>query len=117
MAQGDFLIEFWPRYASATSIRVPYLKRVYDLVNSSDVPIIRAEVIEQLALYYAYRHLYARFGDKRWMELANDSQAKYEKLLDEALRDDYDKHGLPRSVQVQYPWLQDWGFFVSHDIG
>jgi hypothetical protein len=115
MAQGDYLIEFWPRFASATSVRVPYLKRVYDL-TTTDVPIIRADVIEQLALYYCYNHLYGRFGDKRWKELADTAHGKYTELLTEAIREDYDKHALPRSVQVQYPWLGDWGFYVSHDV-
>ena len=116
MAAGDLRIEFWPRYTSATSVRVPYYKRVNDL-SGTDTPIIRAELIEARALVYACYAAYAKFGDRHWLELADHYKGVYEALWEESVREDHARHGLPRSAQDHRPITAGYDFFVTHDLG
>jgi hypothetical protein len=114
-ASGAFLIEFWPRYGSATSVRIPYYVRVDDLSGSTQ-PIIRSDVVEALATSYAFQALFANTGDAHYDTLATRWWDIYQSRLEAALREDQDRHGLPREVQAVQSVSSGYPFVVDHDI-
>lgn len=114
-SSGATQIEFWPRPESAAMIRVPYYKRVDDLSGASH-PIVRSDVIEALATSYAFAHAYAKFGDMHYAKSEETWQRRFETRMEAAIKEDLERHNLPRSIQSERSADLDWDFFVRHDL-
>lgn len=112
---GSQLIEFWPRYSDAQSVRVPYYKRVDD-ISGSTKPLIRSDLIEALALCFCYARLASEFGDQWYDRLYDKWSGVYEKLLEVALRDDQARHNLPESVRDEYGTSLGYEWTITHDV-
>lgn len=112
---GDYLIEFWPRFSAAHSIRVPYYKRVDDIAGTTK-PIIRGDVVEALTLQYCYSQLCTKFGDRQYPQEREYWGKQYEALLERAIIEDQTRHNLPGEIQVERPVFQDYSFMVNHDV-
>ena len=115
-SSGNQLVEFWPRFSTATSIHVPYYTRVNDLSGSS-TPIVPAELVETKALEWCFEHLAVKFGDAVYTSRVQAYDAKFKDMLEKCIEEDYQKHGLPRAVQpheVMGPGGHSW--YVTHDV-
>jgi hypothetical protein len=108
-------IEFWPRYSAATSVRIPYYKRVDDISGTSQ-PIINAAVIEALALSYCYSSLISKFGAPEYVGERDHWEQVFKARLEAALEDDFERHNTPRAVQDQHRGSLDWDYLTRHDL-
>ena len=113
---GAQLIEFWPRYSDAQAVRVPFYKRVDDLSGSS-IPLIRSDLVEALALQYAYSRLSTEFGDPQYPREREYWSEVLKGLSEIAQREDQARHNLPRSVQDERTGAIDWDYYITHDVG
>lgn len=114
-SSGHQLIEFWPRFAAATSVRIPYYKRVDDL-SGSDQPIIRGDVVEALATSYCFSTMFAKFGAPEYAQAEDRWEKRFEARQDAALVEDLERHGTPRSVQDYRRVPLDWDFQTRNDV-
>jgi hypothetical protein len=112
---GSQLVEFWPRYSAATSVRLPYYKRVDDIASSTK-PIIRSDLIEALTLQYAYSRLASEFGDPQYPRERDYWAKVHDRLFETAVKEDQARHNLPLAVQDEPLSGIDWEFYVQHDI-
>ena len=108
-------IEFWPRFSTATAVRIPYYKRVDDL-SGTQIPIIRSDVIEALATSYAMASLFAKFGAPEYAQAEAQWEKRFDARLEAALQEDFDRHGTPQAVQDFRRVPLDWDYQTTHDV-
>ena len=117
-SSGNYQIEFWPRYDTASIIRIPYYKRVDDIASSTK-PIIQSDVIEELTLHYAFRMLAIKYGNNgsiNYGQEADKSYGRYNELLEDGHRVDLGRHALPRAVQDYAGYTSDYDFRMRNDV-
>ena len=99
-------VELWPVPSATFTYRVPSLVEPPDLVDDKDLPVCPSEPIEWRAASESAAFLHAKTGDPRWVSLAQHYWTVYvgEPItgmigaLDQAIRDDEKRYGLPRTL-------------------
>lgn len=114
-SSGNYLLEFWPRFSSATTVRIPYKKRADDLSGAGQ-PLIPSELIEARALQYCCEHLTAKFGDLHWIQMGQNWSKIFGELWETLVTQDYYKHGLPLSIPDTSQASFGHEFAVAHDV-
>ena len=111
-----FAIEFWPVPASATDVRIEYL-RTNALAADTDEPLYRSDVLVWKAAEAAVLALHGKTGDAAWLQLADRFHQRYNEALEGAREDDMGRYSAVGYVQdrayTQQGFGDDW--FISHD--
>lgn len=113
---GVFQIEFWPVPAASTQVRVEYLI-VNELVNPTDSPLYRSDILMWKAAESCCFFLYGKNGDQAWLQLADRFHARYAEALQGGREDDLGKQSLLTHVRDTHYDLGRRGddFYLDHD--
>jgi len=105
----NFMIEFWPVPSSARAMRIEYLKQ-NTLVNSTDVPLYRSDVLVWKSAESAAFFLHGKTGDQAWLVLADRYHQRYGEALQGSREDD-----LGRYAAASYVRDKAWDINAGRD--
>ncbi len=103
-------IEIYPVPSAAVLLRFQYLK-TNTLVNGTDTPLYRADVLVWKSGASAAYLLLAKTGDAAWAQLAQSYTAEYDKSLLGAKLDDLGKNSPASRIRDVY-----WKFAFPSDL-
>lgn len=89
-ANSVFQIEFWPVPSSVQNLRVEYLI-ANDLVNDTDEPLYRSDVLVWKSAESGAFFLHGKTGDLAWLALADRYHQRFTESLEGAREDDLAK--------------------------
>ncbi len=105
-------IELWPVPNQQMTMMLQYRKRVDDLANDSDAPVLAAELVLQAAKAEACQSLANRTGEQSWIAQAQVYTANMNRILDAVVREDRrlrGSHPVVMDVDDAVPvWDQAW---------
>jgi len=81
-------IELWPVPNAYATLSLEARKRVNDLVNDGDVPVIAPEVVRWAASAEMCHKLFTRTGDPTWVQQADRYSALMDRMLKPVLSED-----------------------------
>lgn len=84
-ADGIVSFEIWPVPNTDYVVKVYYKKYVADLIEDTDEPVFRPELVEAGALWDCFRLAFAVTQNATWIGLARDARSEYMVLLRDAL--------------------------------
>jgi hypothetical protein len=116
-AGGLITFEIWPIPDQDYVVTVFFKKTISALVEDTDSPVFRPELIESGALFDCYRMAFAITQNPAYIGLARDARADYAGLLREAIMEDVRTTSMPNRVRdVSSPRVFDDNFALSHDV-
>lgn len=116
-SSGNYQIEFYPVPSSASTVRIFYL-RTNDLDEDTDEPLYRSDVLVYRIAESGAHFLYARTGDKSWLDLADRYHDRYKESLEGALNDDLAKSSPVTHIKdalLETTHGDDW--YINRDAG
>lgn len=90
--------EGWPIPNAYGTLSLEYRKRVHDLVNDSDVPVLAPEVVRWAASAEMCNKLYTRTGQQTWVDQSDRYATLADRMLKPVLSEDRQMRGVLRGV-------------------
>uniref|UniRef100_A0A6M3KL46 Uncharacterized protein n=1 Tax=viral metagenome TaxID=1070528 RepID=A0A6M3KL46_9ZZZZ len=116
-ADGIVSFEIWPILDDDYVVTVYYKKYVANLIEDTDTPVFRPEVLEAGALWDCFRIAFATTRNTAYIGLARDAQIDFRNLLRELVIEDLAQSSLPTSVRdVSSIDVFNDNFLLSHDV-
>lgn len=114
-------IEVWPVPNAYSTLALEYRKRVDDLVNDSDVPVLAPELVKFAAQADVAGKLYTRTGDDTWSNAAQMYGGRAAELLKPVLAEDRKMRGAlnvvldseDASPLGNADWLRGWRMYSA----